>query len=148
MMQTPPDTPPAEAHRFRAGNGKRLKVRLLDRRHVDSRTRAAKTFAAIAQGIANDLDPDQLSTIRKHLIEAFAGVAIVMHDINARLMSGEAIDLIEATQTATTLTRLATRIGCDRVPKIIEDGALADYDAELARLEAEDAADQGAEDTP
>jgi hypothetical protein len=107
---------PAETLTMRAGNGKG-KVRLYTRQELDGRTRARRQFDAIAEGIAAELPPDQLSTVRKHLIEAFAGVAVVMNDLNARLLAGEAIDLAEQAQTATTLTRLATRIGIERRPR-------------------------------
>jgi hypothetical protein len=98
---------------IRTGNG-RGKVRLYTRQELDGRTRARRQFDAIAEGIAAELAPDQLSTVRKHLIEAFAGVAVVMNDLNARLLAGEPIDLMEQAQAATTLTRLATRIGLAR----------------------------------
>jgi hypothetical protein len=49
-------------------------------------------FDAIATGIADDLN-HELSTIQKHLIEAFASAACRVHDINARLLKGEKVDI-------------------------------------------------------
>src|SRR5262245_31972766 len=114
MLDRTAEIPP-EAATMRTGNGKG-KIRLLTRASLDGRTRARRQFDAIANGIAADLRPDQLSTVRKHLIEAFAGVAVVMNDLNARLLAGEPIDLAELAQNATTMTRLATRIGLGREP--------------------------------
>jgi hypothetical protein len=130
---------PPDAATMRTGNGKG-KVRLLTRASLDGRTRARRQFDAIAEGIAADLSPDQLSTVRKHLIEAFAGMAVVMNDLNARMLAGESIDLSEQAQTATTLTRLATRIGLARIPRdVTGDATMRIFNDELARLEAEDA---------
>src|SRR3974377_2383352 len=65
-------------------NSSRLK--LLTRAELNGRTTAAKQFDAIAAGIAVDLGgEDHLSTVQKHLVEAFAGIALHVGDCNARL---------------------------------------------------------------
>jgi hypothetical protein len=107
------------------GNG-RGHVRLLTREHLDARTTAARAFDAIARGIATDLGGEsQLSTVQKHLIEAFAGIAIHVNDLNARLLLGQEIDIGEHSQVVTTLVRVASRIGLKRVAKQIPE--LDDY---------------------
>jgi hypothetical protein len=95
------------------------KARMLTRSELDGRTTVAKQFDAIALGIAQDLGgEDQLSTIQKHLVEAFAGAAVVLNDINTRAMSGvEAIDLLAYSTAVSTLVRVASKIGLRRVPK-------------------------------
>ena len=91
---------------------------MLTRQNLDGRTRARKQFDAIASGIADDLKGSgELSTIKLHLIETFAGCAIIISAINARLLSGESIDVTEHSQAASTLVRLASRLGIDRVPR-------------------------------
>jgi hypothetical protein len=127
---------PAAAPVIARGNG-RGKVRLLTRQSLDGRTRARKQFDSIASGIAADLGgEDRLTTVQKHLVEAFAGCAVVVHDINARLLLGQPIDLTEASQACSTLVRLASRIGVSRRAKNITP-ALADYlDAAEAEPEA------------
>src|SRR5262245_61985535 len=90
-----------------AANG-RGKVRLLTRQALDGRTKARKQFDAIARGVAADLGgQEQLSTVQKHLLEAFAGAAVHMHDLNARLLLGCEVDLTEHSQVISTLVRLA-----------------------------------------
>jgi hypothetical protein len=93
------------------GNG-RGKVRLLTRQNLDGRTKARKRFDAVVTGIAADLGgEDRLSTVEKHLVEAFAGITVVVHDINARLLLGQEIDIGEAATAVSSLVRLAHRLG-------------------------------------
>jgi hypothetical protein len=102
-----------------AGNG-RGKIRLPTREHLDGRTKARKQFDAIASGVAADLGgSDRLSTVQKHLAEAFAGIAITVQAINARLLAGEAIDITDACQASSTLVRIAARLGVNIVPRDI-----------------------------
>jgi hypothetical protein len=102
-----------------AGNG-RGKIRLVARENLDRRTSASKQFDAIAKNIATDLGgEDRLSTVQKHLVECFAGCAIAVSDINARLLSGGEVDLLELAQMTSTLVRVATRIGVKRIPREI-----------------------------
>jgi hypothetical protein len=101
------------------GNGKG-KIRLPTRKNLDGRTRARKQFDAIASGVAGDLGgADRLSTVQKHLAEAFAGIAIVVQSVNAKLLAGEEIDITDARQASSTLVRIAARIGVNIVPRDI-----------------------------
>jgi len=108
--------------------GRRVpRTRLLTRDSLDGRTRAAAAFDAIAEGIANDLGgSDQLTTIQKHLCEAFAGIAISMQDLNTRLLLGEPINVVEQAHCISTMVRVAARIGVDRVARDLGP-TLSDY---------------------
>jgi hypothetical protein len=115
-----------EARSARNGNGKG-KLRLLSRANLDGRTKARKQFDSIASGIAADLGgEEQLSTIQRHLVEAFAGAACHVNDINARLLLGEEIDVVLHSQAISTMVRIATRLGVRRVPKSVAPD-LRDY---------------------
>lgn len=104
-----------DAPAMRAGNG-RGKIRLLTRSSLDGRTKARKQFDAIAEGVATDLGGSaRLSTVQRHLVEAFAGCAIVLQAINARILLGEEVDIADQSSAASTLVRLAQRIGIERV---------------------------------
>jgi len=117
-------------------NGKG-KVRLLTRDELDGRTTAAKQFDAIARGIASDLGgEDQLTTIQRHLVEAFAGAALQVNDVNARLLLGEDVDLIRHCQAITTLVRVASRLPVDRHKQDITPDPL-EYARERERAAAE-----------
>ena len=97
------------------------KLRLLTAQALDGRSRARKAFDSIVLGIAKDLGgEDQLSTVQKHLVEAFAGVAVNVNALNARLLMGEKIDLIAHSQAISTMVRIASRIGVHRVPKPVQ----------------------------
>ena len=126
------ELPPDAKLVMAAGNG-RGKVRLLTRQNLDGRTKASKQFDAIAQGIADDIKGSgELSTIQLHLVEAFAGCAIIINAINAQLLSGGAIDVTEHSQAASTLVRLASRLGLHRRMRDAND--LTEH---IARLEAD-----------
>ena len=107
--EIPPDGPV-----MATGNG-RGKLRLLTRQSLDGRTKARKQFDAVVEGIASDLGGEaHLTTVQRHLVEAFAGCAVVVQDINARLLLGQPIDVSEAAQAVSSLVRLAQRIGVGR----------------------------------
>jgi hypothetical protein len=104
------------------------KVRLLTRDALDGRTKARRQFDAIAEGIAADLGgEDQLSTVQRHLVEAFAGAAIHVNDINARLLMGEQIDIIAHSTAISVMVRVASRIGVGRVPRTVTPPNLREY---------------------
>ena len=108
------------------------KTRLLTREALDGRTRARKQFDAIATGIANDLGgEDQLSTVQRHLVEAFAGAAICVHDLNARLLLGQKVDILELSTAISTMVRIASRVGVNRVATDITPPPVDDYAAHI-----------------
>ena len=85
------------------------KVRMLTREHLDGRSKARKQFDAIASGVANDIsggDQHKLSTVQKHLIESFAGAAIHVNALNAKLLLGLDVDATEHSQVISTLVRV------------------------------------------
>jgi hypothetical protein len=91
------------------------KVRLLTRAALDGRTRSRKLFDAIVAGIENDLGGRaELSTVELALVEAFAGATIHVHDLNARLLLGDKIDLSEHAAAISSLVRVASRLGTRR----------------------------------
>jgi hypothetical protein len=120
----------SDVTRIATGNG-RGRVRLLTRGNLDGRTKARKQFDAIAKGIAQDVAPGgegQLSTVQKHLIEAFAGAAVHVHDLNARLLLGEEVDIVAHSQAISTMVRIASRIGTQRVAReVMPVPSVAEY---------------------
>jgi len=102
-----------------SGNGQG-KTRLLTRGNLDKRTRAHRQFDAIAEGIAQDLGGGgHFSTVRRHLIEVFAGIAVHVHDLNARLLLGQEIDITVHASAVSTMVRVASRIGVHRMARDI-----------------------------
>jgi hypothetical protein len=104
------------------------KTRLLTRDLIDRRCRAAQDFDRIARSIAADLGgADQLSTVQKHLVEAFAGISIVINDLNARLLLGQKIDVLEHSQAISTMVRVASRVGINKIPRDVTPPSVAEY---------------------
>ena len=93
----------------------RGKIRLLSRDQLDGRTRAARQFDAIFAGIASDLGGREcLTTVQFELAQAFAGAAVSVQDLNARLLVGEPIDLSEQAIAISSLVQLVNHIGIGR----------------------------------
>ena len=108
---------------------------MLTRSHLDQRSKAAKQFESIAHGIEQDLGgQDHLSTVQKHLVEAFAGAAIQVNALNAKLLLGLDVDVVEHSQIISTLVRIATRLnGGHRIARNINVPTLDNYLASKAQ---------------
>jgi hypothetical protein len=88
------------------------------RADLDDRTAAARMWDSLSANIASDLGGvDNLSSVQRTLIEAFVGVSIQLTDLNMRGLKGEKVDLSELSLAASTLVRIATRIGISRVAR-------------------------------
>jgi hypothetical protein len=113
------------------------KKRLLTRDALDGRTRAARAFDAIAGGIAADLGGrEHLTTVERELVEAFAGAAVNVRDVNARLLVGSQVDLVQQATAISSLCRLASRIGTGRRAKNVTPTLQQYLEAEAEPAEA------------
>jgi hypothetical protein len=125
----------SESPTITSANGKG-RVQILSRRDLDGRSAAARRFDSVVAGIAADLGgEDRLSTVQQSLVEAFAGVAIMVDAANVKLLLGEEVDIVEHAQVVSTLTRVASRIGLGRIPRDIGPtlGDILREDLELQR---------------
>jgi hypothetical protein len=139
-LDHPPESPAMRGPRRRH---RASKPALLTRAQLDGRTNAAKLFDRLVTDIVSDLGgADQLSTIERALVEGFAGAALTLHHLNARLALGEAIDLGQHAQAVSAMVRVASRLGLQRRAKDIGPtfGDLLREDQEIQRLEAAAAA--------
>ena len=80
---------------------------------------------------------DRLSESRLQLIRRFAGASALAEQVEAKLANGEKIDIAEYTQLASTLVRIASRLGIDRKPKDITP-SLSEYIAGLPNDDCDD----------
>lgn len=71
-----------------------------------------------------------MSTVEQHLVEAFAGAAVHVHDLNARLLRGDKVDILAHSQAVSMMVRVASRIGLKRVARDITP-TLADIAREI-----------------
>jgi hypothetical protein len=123
--------PRKAAQRSRITNGRDL---LPD---IDGRGAVARRYRDIVSAILVDQGGvDRCSESRKQLIRRFAAAAVIAEMMEARLARGEQIDITEHAQLASTLVRIAQRIGINRRARDITP-ALPDYlDAAEAEAEA------------
>jgi hypothetical protein len=120
-------TPRSRAELSRTKQPSRDKQPILSRDELDGRTKAAQRFDAIASGIAADLGgEDHLSTVQRHLVEAFAGAALRVHDLNAHLLLGQEVDVVEHCQAISSMVRVAARIGVHRLARDVTAPTLSD----------------------
>jgi hypothetical protein len=109
--------------------------------NVDGRSLIARRYRDIASAILLDQGGiDQCSEQRQQLIRRFAACSVISEQAEAALARGEKIDISEHSLLCSTLTRLAQRIGIDRIAKNIP--SVSDYIASLQHKQAaeEDAA--------
>jgi hypothetical protein len=79
---------------------------------VDGRYRLARRYHDLVAAAAQDQGGnDCLSEARLQLIRRFAAAACLAEDMEARLANGEQIDTAEHCLLASTLVRIAQRIG-------------------------------------
>ena|ERR1700722_23027 len=64
--------------------------------------------------------------VELELIDAFSGAALHLHNLNARLLLGETIDLTEHATAISSLVRISSRIGTQRRPRDVTP-SLATY---------------------
>jgi hypothetical protein len=119
IAQLPAACPPeAPAKPKRRRPYKAIKPRPFTREQLDQRTAAFKMFDSLYAAVASDCGGmDQISAVQRELIEAFCGVAIRLNDLNTRGLAGQPVNLSDLSLAASTLTRLASRIGIARRAK-------------------------------
>ena len=123
---------------------KRGKLKLLSRDNLDHRCLSSKRFDSIAAGIAADLGgEDRLSTVQRGLIEVYAGVSVRANDLIARQMLGQEINGTELNQYASTMVRVASRLGVQRLARDITPPSVEEY---LAHINAKRSSTTGPEE--
>jgi hypothetical protein len=80
----------------------------------DGRSAAAKRYRDIATNLIED-QGDRCTEARLQLIRRFAGCSVLAESLEAKLASGEMIDVAEYTALASALVRISTRIGINHV---------------------------------
>jgi hypothetical protein len=134
IEESAPAKPPKRRRPYKHAHAK---PRPFTREQLDQRTVAFKVFENLVANVIQDAGGEsEISAVMRELIEAFAGVAIRVRDLNTRGLAGQPVDLSELSLAASTLTRLASRIGTRRVPREVPD--LQQY---LAQLKPQDAAE-------
>src|SRR5262249_39329687 len=88
---------------------------LLTRDQLDGRTNASKVFDGLVLALGGALGArEQLSTIQRALVEAFAGTCLALYQLNTKRVLGEQIDLAQHAQAVSAMVRVASRLGLQR----------------------------------
>jgi hypothetical protein len=137
-MKTPQPRPRSASRpaslRSRITNGKELLP------GIDQRSPQVRRYRDVLAALISDRGGlDQLSEARLHLCRRFAAQVLLAEEMEARLCSGQPIDIAEHCAISNTLGRLAGRIGLSRAMKAVPN--LQDY------IAAHDAAQQQPEET-
>lgn len=101
------------------------KIKLLTRDRLDGRTSGARLFDQIVRDITSLGGDEKLSTVQRNLIAAFAGASCHVEHLNGCLLLGEPIDISQYSQAVSSLVRISSRLGLQRVPKAVE--SLTEY---------------------
>jgi hypothetical protein len=101
---------------------------------VDGRSLIARRYYDICSAVLIDQGgEDACSESRKQLIRRFAAAAVLAEQMEAKLANGEAIDIAQHSTLSSTMVRLSSRIGIDRIARDITP-SLGEY---LARKHSE-----------
>ena len=123
-------------HRLKASSGK---LRLLSVEALDGRTHASRRYRDLVAALVADQGETAIGEARTQLIRRFATTVVLAEDMEARLVQGTTIDIADYSQLTSTMVRLASRIGLDRVPRDVTPATLQDYIAKRqAEVEAAD----------
>jgi hypothetical protein len=108
--------------------------------NVDGRTLIARRYRDIAAAMVSDSGgEDHCSETRIQLIRRFSAAAVLAEAMEAELANGKQIDLNEHALLSSTLVRIASRLGINRLPKNVVPH-LHDYIAERVYVNDETAA--------
>ena len=117
------------AARSRVSNGRDI---LPD---CDQRSTIARRYRDISSAILADMGGfDHCSETRKQLVRRFSAAAVLAEAMESKLANGEQIDVTQHCLLTSTMTRVASRIGIDRIPRdyLEHDDALELYERALA----------------
>jgi hypothetical protein len=122
IAKAPPDpSDPRGLSRSRVSNGSAI-LPGVNANHI-----LARRFRdIIGQVIADSAGIDQCSEIRLQLIRRFAAAAVLAENLEAKMVNGAEISLSDHATLSSTLCRIASRLGIDRVSKSIVP-TLSDY---------------------
>jgi hypothetical protein len=84
-------------------------TKLLDRKHLDGRTRGCKKFKQIVANLIDEVFGGNVPQTSMPLIEALAGWSVSLDDLNASALRGEDVN-IQRQQVSLNLLRLAAKM--------------------------------------
>src|SRR5262245_48268081 len=86
--------------------------------NADQRTAVARRFRDVAGTlIADQGGIEGLSEARLQLVRRLAGLSVLCEEVEQKLANGGSVDLTAYSQLCNTMSRIATRLGLNRVAK-------------------------------
>ena len=99
---------------------------------IDQRSAVARRYRDLVAAAAADMGGvDRCSEARLQLIRRFAALSVQAEAMEAQLANGADIDITEYSQLTSTLVRVVTRLGINRIARNVTP-ALRDYLEERA----------------
>jgi hypothetical protein len=106
---------------------------------IDGRSATARRYRDIFFAIASDQGgADRMTEARLQLCRRFSALCVLAECMEAKLARGEAVDLGEMALISSTLVRLSSRIGINRIARTVVP-SVADYLAHVDTAEQVDA---------
>jgi hypothetical protein len=125
-------TPRKPTARSRVSNGKDWLA------NVDQRSSIARRYRDLmAEAIADSGGVDECSQARLQLIRRLAALSVQLEQLEAKLADGADIDIAEYTSLTSTLVRVVSRLGINRVPRDVTPPSVAEYLAHKAKQRKE-----------
>jgi hypothetical protein len=122
--------------RSRVSNGKDLLP------GVDGRSPLARRYRDICAALISDMGGiDRCTEARLQLLRRFSAASVMAEAMEAELVNGKQISIVEHSLLSSTLVRLAQRIGISRMPKNVTP-YLHDYLEQAAASSSEDTSDE------
>jgi hypothetical protein len=91
----------------------------------DGRSTIARRYRDISAAILADQGGESVcSETRQQLIRRFSAAAVIAEQMESALANGREIDVAAHCQLTSTMTRVAHRIGVDRIPRDVTGDAL------------------------
>jgi hypothetical protein len=91
---------------------------------LDGRSAGARRFRDLVGQISTDLGGiDTITESRLQLVKRFCAACVLSEQLESRLAAGAVIDIVEHGALVSSLCRLSSRIGLDRIPTDITNSA-------------------------
>jgi hypothetical protein len=103
-----------------ANGGLRVREAAVAIMRADGRTLESRRLKDIVRKLTKDLGgEDVLTEVKKQLVKRFAAVVCLTERMEADLASGTAIDITEHSLCVSTLIRLTSVLGKDRIARVV-----------------------------
>jgi hypothetical protein len=98
---------------------------------IDQRSQVARRYRDLVAEVCSDMGgADRMSEAKKQLARRFAALSVQAEALETRLANGEDINVSEYSQLTSTLVRVVSRLGINRVAKDVTP-TLSEYLAGL-----------------